>query len=108
MATDQYKRRTILTALGALGLGAGAAITLRDAAPLDQALDTLDTLPNTDPMPAMFVGHGTPMGALGPNVWTKLRSNSAAMADMSKRVAGRKVAVIRSLRARARSLNGAR
>jgi 4,5-DOPA dioxygenase extradiol len=70
MGTDQYTRRTILTALGALGLGAGAAFTLRDAAPLDRALDTLAELPNTAPMPAMFVGHGTPMGALGPNVWT--------------------------------------
>jgi len=71
MGTDQYKRRTILAALGALGLGAGAALTLRDAAPLDQAIDTLEKLPSTDPMPAMFVGHGTPLSALGPNVWTK-------------------------------------
>ena len=71
MGNDQYKRRTILAALGALGLGTGAALTLRDAAPLDKALDTLDKLPGTEPMPAMFVGHGTPMGALGPNVWTK-------------------------------------
>jgi 4,5-DOPA dioxygenase extradiol len=77
MATDQYKRRTILTALGALGLGAGAAMTLRDAAPLDTALDTLGQLPNTEPMPAMFVGHGTPMGALGPNVWTQQWAQTA-------------------------------
>ena len=69
MANDQT-RRTILAALGALGLGAAATVAFRDAAPLDKALDTLETLPDTDPLPAVFVGHGTPLSAIDPNVWT--------------------------------------
>jgi 4,5-DOPA dioxygenase extradiol len=67
---NHYKRRTILTALGALGVGAAATVAFRDATPLATALDTLAELPDTDPMPAVFVGHGTPLGAIEPNVWT--------------------------------------
>ncbi len=59
-----------LGALGALGLGAAAAITFRQPAPLQRALDTLEDLPDTEPMPIVFVGHGTPLGAIDPNVWT--------------------------------------
>ena len=65
-----HKRRTILAALGALGLGAGAAITFRKPAPLETPLATTAGLPDTDPMPALFVGHGTPLSAIDPNVWT--------------------------------------
>src|SRR5688500_9986896 len=70
MPNDQYKRRTILAALGALGLGAAATVTFREVAPLQTALDRLSELPDTDPLPAVFVGHGTPLGAIDPNVWT--------------------------------------
>lgn len=70
MPDNQLKRRTMLAALGALGLGAGAAIIFHKPAPLTTALDTLADLPDTDPMPVVFVGHGTPLGALDPNVWT--------------------------------------
>ncbi len=70
MPNDQYQRRTILAALGALGLGAAATVTLRRPAPLKTALDTLADLPDSDRMPAVFVGHGTPLGAIDPNVWT--------------------------------------
>jgi 4,5-DOPA dioxygenase extradiol len=70
MPNEQYKRRTILAALGALGLGAAASVSFRDPAPLDAALDRLADLPDADSMPAVFVGHGTPLGAIDPNVWT--------------------------------------
>jgi 4,5-DOPA dioxygenase extradiol len=70
MPTDQYKRRTILAALGALGLGAAATVALRRPARLETALGTLEALPDSDPMPAVFVGHGTPLSAIDPNVWT--------------------------------------
>jgi 4,5-DOPA dioxygenase extradiol len=69
MANDQYTRRTILAALGALGVGAAAA-AFRKPAPLSAALDTLAELPDTAPMPGVFVGHGTPFSAIDPNVWT--------------------------------------
>ena len=69
MANERYGRRTILAALGALGLGA-AGVALRHPAPLAEALDTLEALPDSDPMPAVFVGHGTPLSAIDPNVWT--------------------------------------
>jgi 4,5-DOPA dioxygenase extradiol len=67
---DPIKRRTILAALGALGLGAAATVTLRKPASLESALSTLEELPDTDPLPAVFVGHGTPLSALDPNIWT--------------------------------------
>jgi 4,5-DOPA dioxygenase extradiol len=70
MANDQYKRRTVLAALGALGLGGAAAMTFRKPATLDAALTTLADLPSSDPMPVVFVGHGTPLSAIDPNVWT--------------------------------------
>ena len=70
MSNEQYARRTILAAIGALGLGTAATLTLRRTAPLETALDTLAELPDTDPMPAVFVGHGTPLSAIDPNVWT--------------------------------------
>ena len=67
---QQYNRRTILVALGALGLGTAATVTFRRPAPLAHAIDTLSALPDTDPMPVVFVGHGTPFSAIDPNVWT--------------------------------------
>jgi 4,5-DOPA dioxygenase extradiol len=69
MANTGYGRRTILTALGALGLGA-AGVALRGPAPLATALDALEALPDGEPAPVVFVGHGTPLSAIDPNVWT--------------------------------------
>jgi 4,5-DOPA dioxygenase extradiol len=63
-------RRAVLAALGALGVGAAATIALRRPAPLEQALGVLEQLPATDPMPVVFVGHGTPFSVIDPNVWT--------------------------------------
>ena len=61
----------MLAALGALGAGAAATLALRGPAPLKDALDVLDKLPATDPMPVVFVGHGTPFSVIDPNVWTE-------------------------------------
>ena len=60
----------MLAALGALGLGAAATLAVRQPASLETALDTLGELPDADPMPAVFVGHGTPLSAIDPNRWT--------------------------------------
>jgi 4,5-DOPA dioxygenase extradiol len=70
MANEHIPRRTLLGALGALGLGTAAALSLKRPAPLQTALDTLAGLPDSDRMPAVFVGHGTPFSAIDPNVWT--------------------------------------
>ena len=59
----------MLAALGALGLAGAAAVTFRRPATLEKALDTLEDLPDAEPMPVVFVGHGTPFGALDSNVW---------------------------------------
>lgn len=64
-------RRAVLAALGALGAGAAATMALRRPAALDDALGVLEELPPTDPMPVVFVGHGTPFSAIDPNVWTE-------------------------------------
>ena len=64
-------RRAILAALGALGAGAAATLALRGPARLQEALGVLETLPATDPMPVVFVGHGTPFSVIDPNVWTE-------------------------------------
>ena len=60
-----------MAALGALGAGAAATLALRGPAPLQDALGVLETLPATDPMPVVFVGHGTPFSVIDPNVWTE-------------------------------------
>jgi 4,5-DOPA dioxygenase extradiol len=64
-------RRAVLVALGALGAGAAATMALRTPAPLKDALGVLEKLPATDPMPVVFVGHGTPFSVIDPNVWTE-------------------------------------
>jgi 4,5-DOPA dioxygenase extradiol len=71
MPNHHYSRRTILAALGALGVGAAATAAIRRPASLQSALGTLSALPDGEPMPAVFVGHGTPFGALDANVWNK-------------------------------------
>jgi len=70
MAHEQHTRRTVLAALAALGVGAAATAAFRKPASLGTALDTLAALPDTDPIPGVFVGHGTPLSAIDPNVWT--------------------------------------
>jgi 4,5-DOPA dioxygenase extradiol len=64
-------RRAVLAALGALGVGAAATMAVRRPASLEQALGVLEDLPATDPLPVVFVGHGTPFSAIDPNVWTE-------------------------------------
>jgi 4,5-DOPA dioxygenase extradiol len=69
-ASDQPNRRTVLAALGALGAGAAATMAFWKPASLQTALGVLEDLPPTDPLPVVFVGHGTPFSAIDPNVWT--------------------------------------
>jgi 4,5-DOPA dioxygenase extradiol len=66
MSADRYTRRDLLTALGALGLGAAFAAP----ASLDAAVTAMRALPASKPLPVVFVGHGTPLSAIDPNVWT--------------------------------------
>ena len=70
MANESHTRRTVLAALGALGVGAAATAAFRKPASLNAAITTLSELPDTEPMPAVFVGHGTPFSAIDPNLWT--------------------------------------
>ena len=60
----------MLAALGALGVGAAATLAFRKPASLQDAVSVLEELPATDPLPVVFVGHGTPFSAIDPNVWT--------------------------------------
>ena len=69
-AADRHGRRAVLAALGALGVGAAATVALRQPASLRTALGVLEDLPATDPLPVVFVGHGTPFSVIDPNVWT--------------------------------------
>ena len=66
----QRSRRAVLAALGALGVGAAATLALQKPASLQRALGLLEELPTTDPLPVVFVGHGTPFSVIDPNVWT--------------------------------------
>ena len=59
----------MLAALGALGAGAAATMALRSRHH-SAALGVLEDLPSTDPLPVVFVGHGTPFSVIDPNVWT--------------------------------------
>jgi len=68
--TNGHSRRAILAALGALGAGAAATMALQKPASLQTALGVLEDLPATDPLPVVFVGHGTPFSIIDPNVWT--------------------------------------
>jgi len=69
-ANDRHGRRAVLAALGALGVGAAATVALQRPASLQTALGVLEDLPSTDPLPVVFVGHGTPFSVIDPNVWT--------------------------------------
>ena len=69
-AEHRHSRRTVLAALGALGVGAAATLALHRPASLQTALGVLQDLPSTDPLPVVFVGHGTPFSIIDPNVWT--------------------------------------
>ena len=70
MHKGQVTRRVALAGLGALGAAGAASMAFRSPTPLASAIDDLKALPNTDRMPALFVGHGTPMAAIQPNQWT--------------------------------------
>ena len=64
-------RRTLLTALLGTAGAAGAAAAASLIRPLDKVLDDALALPNTERMPALFVGHGTPMNLVWTNEYTE-------------------------------------
>lgn len=55
-----------------LGLAAAAACSSKPTPPqpLESVLDKWAESPNAETMPALFIGHGTPMSAIQPNQWT--------------------------------------
>ncbi|HEX5000249.1 MAG TPA: 4,5-DOPA dioxygenase extradiol [Terriglobia bacterium] len=69
--SEHYARRTFIGGmLGATTLA--AASSSRVTMPLESTLNQLTAAPDTDAMPALFVGHGTPMSAIQPNQWTSV------------------------------------
>jgi 4,5-DOPA dioxygenase extradiol len=68
MKKRTYSRRKIVG--GALGLAA-AATGGGLMKVLNSTSGDFSDLPNTARMPAVFVGHGTPMSAIQPNEWTR-------------------------------------
>jgi 4,5-DOPA dioxygenase extradiol len=55
-----------------LGVAAAAASSTRETPPqpLESVLDQWAEAPGAQTMPALFIGHGTPMSAIQPNQWT--------------------------------------
>ena len=69
MKRGVYSRRHIVggvLALAAAGVGGSRLIQ-----PLNSLFDSWSKMPNTDRMPVVFIGHGTPMSAIQPNDWTQ-------------------------------------
>jgi 4,5-DOPA dioxygenase extradiol len=67
--TRIFSRRNILAGtLGAAGLTAAGWSFF---SPLKSMLDESSRFPVSDRMPALFIGHGTPMSAINPNEWTE-------------------------------------
>jgi 4,5-DOPA dioxygenase extradiol len=69
----KVNRRTVLAGmLGAGGLGAlGTNMWKNRSVSLPSAMSVLNELPDTGRMPAVFVGHGTPYGAIRPGEYTE-------------------------------------
>ena len=64
--SNDPNRRKVLSALATLGVGAAFGAP----ASLSAAMNALQRLPSSRPMPVVFVGHGTPLSIIDPNVWT--------------------------------------
>jgi 4,5-DOPA dioxygenase extradiol len=63
-------RRTVLTTLFGTAAAGIAAAALKRPLDLDAVLSEAKSLPNTALMPALFVGHGTPMNLVWENEYT--------------------------------------
>ena len=68
MKSRHYSRRTVLTGLGFTVVG--GAIGMKFLKPFKPETEELMQLPNAERMPALFVGHGSPMNAIESNEWT--------------------------------------
>ena len=69
MKSRHYSRRTILTGLGLATVG--GVVGVKTMKPFKTASEELLQMPDTERMPALFVGHGSPMNAIVPNAWNK-------------------------------------
>jgi 4,5-DOPA dioxygenase extradiol len=71
---DSITRRAVLTGLLGAALGAGCRQQSGSSAPV-QSVETFvkdwSRAPSGERLPAIFVGHGTPMSAIRPNQWTE-------------------------------------
>jgi 4,5-DOPA dioxygenase extradiol len=63
-----YSRRTVLSGLG-LAAAAGM-VGFKVTKSFKSATKELLEMPNSERMPAVFIGHGSPMNAITENVWT--------------------------------------
>jgi 4,5-DOPA dioxygenase extradiol len=62
------RRNVLAGTLGAAGLAIGGWSFF---GPVESMLHEASQFPETDRMPALFIGHGTPMSAINPNEWTQ-------------------------------------
>jgi len=69
MKKKVYSRRKIVG--GVLGLAAAGVAGGGLMKTLNSSLGDFSEFPDTERMPAVFVGHGTPMSAIRPNEWTE-------------------------------------
>jgi 4,5-DOPA dioxygenase extradiol len=65
VAVTKRKMLRSIAVLAAAGAAGGGLMKL------NSLLEEAPALPDTERMPAIFVGHGTPMSAIQPNQWTK-------------------------------------
>jgi len=78
MKSRHYSRRAVLTGLGFTVVG--GAVGMKFLRPFQPATEELMRMPNGERMPALFVGHGSPMNAVESNEWT------AAWQELGKRL----------------------
>jgi 4,5-DOPA dioxygenase extradiol len=79
-------RRTMLT--GMLGATAGLLGCRRpeEPVPVQTLVKEWSTMPTGDRMPAVFVGHGTPLSAIHPNHWTQTWADVGAKLPRPKAI----------------------
>jgi 4,5-DOPA dioxygenase extradiol len=69
MKRQLYSRRTVLAGLG-LAAAAGA-VGFKMTKSSKTVIKELQEMPDSERMPAVFIGHGSPMNAIDDNAWTR-------------------------------------